>query len=197
MLYSISIHAPHTRGDVAVPAQPGAGVTFQSTPPIRGATMIVPSLTLRAWISIHAPHTRGDYHRRGYFVSDDISIHAPHTRGDRYSYVNCSGVYISIHAPHTRGDVTIWFSYILISHFNPRPPYEGRLAAPARLVVSYFISIHAPHTRGDINKLLSLYSIKYFNPRPPYEGRPKYYWLYCLLYHFNPRPPYEGRQWYL
>ena len=81
----ISIHAPHTRGDLANelmtaipfdfnprPSYEGRlGATdglpgdmqFQSTPLIRGATYEVRAAYHTDCISIHAPHTRGDRSR--------------------------------------------------------------------------------------------------------------------------------------
>ena len=55
----ISIHSPHTRGDGAA----GEGErpdAFQSTPLIRGETPTTARVTKSIPISIHSPHTRGD-----------------------------------------------------------------------------------------------------------------------------------------
>ena len=56
---------------------------FQSTLPIRGATVSPCALVEVIAISIHAPHTGSDLHKAG--VVDAvalISIHAPHTGSD-------------------------------------------------------------------------------------------------------------------
>ena len=79
---SISIHTPHTRGDIAYLHRPEAlryfnphpsyvgwriqytnGICisrFQSTPLIRGVTVHCPAFTNQRKISIHTPHSRGD-----------------------------------------------------------------------------------------------------------------------------------------
>ena len=101
----ISIHAPHTEGDVDRAMQGRLSVRFQSTPPTRRATRL---------------HTPGD-------VYPSISIHAPHTEGDLRNRVHPQkGGKISIHAPHTEGDVRHVFNAPVASDFNPRPPHGGR-----------------------------------------------------------------------
>ena len=100
----ISIHAPHTGGDVGSipnrpchlnfnPRPPHGGrrrtawrvwelLKFQSTPPTRGATMVVCVQAVVPVISIHAPHTGGDPALTITDAWEVISIHAPHTGGD-------------------------------------------------------------------------------------------------------------------
>ncbi len=104
--------------------------TFQSTLPIRGATLIGVLLGYllynfnprspyeeRQWwvyhcfadrnISIHAPHTRSDPEAIDNPYMLRISIHAPHTRSDQNICILDNVPCISIHAPHTRSDSTI------------------------------------------------------------------------------------------
>ena len=61
MSMSISIHAPHTRGDRYEIGLLEIARKFQSTPLIRGATDYLEELLDLGRISIHAPHTRGDW----------------------------------------------------------------------------------------------------------------------------------------
>ena len=59
-------------------------ITFQSTPPARGATMPLLNGSLVVYISIHAPREGGD--TGGKFAVacwEGISIHAPREGGDR------------------------------------------------------------------------------------------------------------------
>ena len=123
---TISIHAPHTRGDTVAKYL---------------------AYVLRH-ISIHAPHTRGDQ-RFGFDVPRlDISIHAPHTRGDQVEYnvgstprnfnprpsyegrlhaddaaLGVNG--ISIHAPHTRGDRCTLHNFYTPHAFQSTPLIRG------------------------------------------------------------------------
>ena len=61
------------------------GISFQSTPPARGATLLIPHADITITnISIHAPREGGDDHvniHRHYLLY--ISIHAPREGGDR------------------------------------------------------------------------------------------------------------------
>ena len=82
MWMDISIHSPHTRGDVT--ALQRRMNEFQ--------------------ISIHSPHTRGDIWEKMELYIIIISIHSPHTRGDSHHSPLRGLVRISIHSPHTRGD---------------------------------------------------------------------------------------------
>ncbi|XOQ27492.1 MAG: hypothetical protein ACFWT1_03355 [Selenomonas sp.] len=122
----ISIHAPHTRSDSA---RERTELTrkFQSTPLIRGATILLDDRNAGLDISIHAPHTRSD--------AVSARVHAWTT--------------ISIHAPHTRSDHTDYDGHLHAPHFNPRPSYEERHDDLVARFPICDISIHAPHTRSD------------------------------------------------
>ncbi len=56
----VSIHAPHTEGDLQGEWTKGREAMFQSTPPTRRATRPGLTLALLGDVSIHAPHTEGD-----------------------------------------------------------------------------------------------------------------------------------------
>ena len=162
IMYLISIHAPHTRSDLAP----------QNAPPVSPV------------ISIHAPHTRSDGCHGLHGGNREISIHAPHTRSDVLPLC-CSPrtLNISIHAPHTRSDVpnrtTHTLTYSISIHaphtrsddrlrhhkspsryFNPRSSYEERPQQPARISRDLQISIHAPHTRSDNSRPLNAELLK-------------------------------------
>ena len=124
----ISIHSPHTRGDL-----------FRELKAI-----------IEQPISIHSPHTRGDSSafscasRMIYF--NPLPSHEGRRAGGIAQAVL---VGISIHSPHTRGDQGLPVYLLQIEHFNPLPSHEGRLAALGVRVWIGNISIHSPHTRGD------------------------------------------------
>ncbi len=56
----ISIHAPHTECDSRAFCSSSGDSGFQSTHPIRSATLKAPSVQTSNLISIHAPHTECD-----------------------------------------------------------------------------------------------------------------------------------------
>ena len=104
LVVAISIHAPHTRGD------------------------LVHSLGLEAYdlISIHAPHTRGDVHQCYGLTDLDISIHAPHTRGDRLMLCLVALKLYFNPRPSYEGRLAHVSALHYMTYFNPRPSYEGR-----------------------------------------------------------------------
>ena len=132
-------------------------ISFQSTLPARGATVVVKVPICRAAISIHAPRTGSDEHDlsvpclRRQFQSTlpargatnhnsrssyacHISIHAPRTGSDSPDESRERNRPISIHAPRTGSDGTRRSSCGSRSNFNPRSPHGERLdsTAPAR-----------------------------------------------------------------
>ena len=56
----ISIHAPREGGDSRSSRRSGRLLSFQSTPPARGATRTLKRLHKQIQISIHAPREGGD-----------------------------------------------------------------------------------------------------------------------------------------
>ena len=144
---------------------------FQSTLPIRGATMMPFASCRLVPISIHAPHTGSDLHDADGDEVLLISIHAPHTGSDLHDADGDEVLLISIHAPHTGSDWSSGAPRTRRSHFNPRSPYgERRGRAPPADPRADFnprspygerlssvllfeeasvISIHAPHTGSD------------------------------------------------
>ena len=78
----ISIHAPHAgRDGIKVNIHIGE-VLFQSTRPMRGATLVSQSTAETITISIHAPHAGRDLRNTSFPFVSRISIHAPHAGRD-------------------------------------------------------------------------------------------------------------------
>ena len=79
---------------------------FQSTRPMRGATNHLHLLRVAYTISIHAPHAGRDCNLCFYaWFGRPISIHAPHAGRDRQrKKFLLQGSGISIHAPHAGRD---------------------------------------------------------------------------------------------
>ena len=145
---------------------------FQSTLPARGATVRVHQNVLVFVISIHAPRTGSDCNRR----CDGFAIHA-----------------ISIHAPRTGSDTLMDGLLPEQLNFNPRSPHgERRLikgfanisktfqsTLPARGATLLHlsgharsaISIHAPRTGSDTPPTPQGGSPMNFNPRSPHGER--------------------------
>ena len=125
---SISIHAPHAGCDQNLALLCRLSSTFQSTHPMRGATLMKMAILKTATISIHAPHAGCDrYSGSG---RDNLRNFNPRTPcGVRHELDPAIffPIGISIHAPHAGCDDDL----------------------PAFSALSHCISIHAPHAGCD------------------------------------------------
>ena len=165
MIFDVSIHAPHARGDdIGFEMLNLKG--FNSRPSCEGRR-VRPLPTTGAVVSIHAPHARGDTSE---IIPDKTSRFQftplmrgatsrsrrpspcgrfnsrPSCEGRRQTYRRACCRPVSIHAPHARGDILV-FGWNL----------EMR------------VSIHAPHARGDI-AFLRLMVLQEFQFTPLMRG---------------------------
>ena len=83
----VSIHAPHAGRDRAVRVRISRSRGFQSTRPMRGATLRRKERGRRKTVSIHAPHAGRDKIRRSFAAARHVSIHAPHAGRDMRSFI--------------------------------------------------------------------------------------------------------------
>ena len=167
----ISIHAPHAGGDSGfhISIQPRG--TFQSTPPMRGATGGL-------WI-----------HR----CKEKYFNPRPPCGGRLKPVVWISGVADFNPRPPCGGRLVVLWNTNEDFNFNPRPPCGGRPAPPyafprwrifqstppmrgatnlsAQLMWLVPISIHAPHAGGDLVHFRAAPLAIHLNPRPPCGGR--------------------------
>ena len=96
---------------------------FQSTPPVKAATIIGMWLGMGAKISIHAAREGGDSVPSAKVVFlCPISIHAAREGGDRTCAALSQQCSISIHAAREGGDTVTARLFCLATHFNPRRP---------------------------------------------------------------------------
>ena len=167
---------------------------FQSTPPARGATLLV-SCSPHGSCDFNPRPPRGGrpFILRLIICTSSISIHAPREGGDAAEKIMQQSNGISIHAPREGGDKFGKLSRIIVEYFNPRPPRGGRRLMFRPLAVLMWISIHAPREGGDISTFFQRSSDPYFNPRPPRGGRPSFLIGRSCASDFNPRPPRGGR----
>ena len=190
----ISIHAPHARGDLAARQAVKERARFQSTPLMRGATVVIGTRDIVRTISIHAPHARGDVIGQIHVTPTVISIHAPHARGDRPlpgSHRRCRNFNPR---PSCEGRPTRTEAGSCFLLFQSTPLMRGATEAHRLRVAGRKISIHAPHARGDNSLFGAWRKAAHFNPRPSCEGRrPRASPLGTRSPNFNPRPSCEGR----
>ena len=149
---------------------------FQSTRPIRGATVPVSLRHVALEISIHAPHTGRDNKERNALYLHFISIHAPHTGRDCVLPARSSNTPgfqstrpirgATLPQAATGSDAafqstrpirgatgTPLLAGTVGNHFNPRAPYGARRHRRPLQLHQVSISIHAPHTGRDVEDL--------------------------------------------
>ena len=144
----ISIHAPHTGRDALAAGDSAKVFAFQSTRPIRGATLTPRCTRVRFYsISIHAPHT-----------GRDILI----------LLCLCTWHHFNPRAPYGARRCCSRYSRDCQFDFNPRAPYGARLICVHAFDNEILISIHAPHTGRDLhtNSMLDIQMFAFQSTRP-------------------------------
>ena len=174
-LQKISIHAPRTGSDATSRSVFSLSAEFQSTLPVRGATMVdfargdkslfQSTLPVRGatrganllLLKIIYFNPRSPYGERpgcGRAVTKPvlISIHAPRTGSDLHAD-NLGGVDgISIHAPRTGSDNSLAKLEYVYASFQSTLPVRGATSGPLGAAAATNISIHAPRTGSDALK---------------------------------------------
>ena len=139
-------------GDLVLFPVPLCPRIFQSTPSVwRETTDKIPLLYVID-ISIHSLRMEGDKTPAFIVFKEEISIHSLRMEGD-IVICNCSERLhsISIHSLRMEGDFCRICVNIRIMHFNPLPPYGGRLPVLHLAHLSVIISIHSLRMEGDKN----------------------------------------------
>ena len=125
----------------------------------------------------------------------DISIHSLRMEGDHSSGKRQVQFPISIHSLRMEGDHRNACLILRKLHFNPLPPYGGRLEQPQALRGVLVFQSTPSVWRETSGTLHSATYREDFNPLPPYGGRLQEFLLsYSQYCHFNPLPPYGGRR---
>ena len=185
------------RGATRVHGYDLALVKFQSTPPVRGATINFNSLCQQALYFNPRPPC-GERHQRMRSRAQKvlISIHAPRAGSDLVpANISYPRAYISIHAPRAGSDLrpqgivypviqfqstppvrgatmTSISAFPLTHHFNPRPPCGERPEVYKETMYCLEISIHAPRAGSDPVAVepLSQFRISIHAPRAGSDG---------------------------
>ena len=95
---------------------------FQSTPPVKAATLRILDFCIDFGISIHAAREGGDTNPAIYRSVIRISIHAAREGGDVETPETPEEIVISIHAAREGGDLLLFVFKAFKIHFNPRRP---------------------------------------------------------------------------
>ena len=124
----ISIHTPLAGSDYSYTAVSIAGLRFQSTLPLRGATETQQAGQFDALISIHTPLAGSDCHGLAGAFSSPISIHTPLAGSDQRPLRYPMARRISIHTPLAGSDTRSQTRNPKPHDFNPHSPCGERLA---------------------------------------------------------------------
>ena len=121
----ISIHAPHEGCDKDFSSIKVWGKAFQSTHPMRGATLVLIYADHHEWPFQSTHHMRGATTVFSAGEADRvISIHAPHEGCDRVSFRIASETFL-FQSTHPMRGATAGFSQQKmadVTNFNPRTP---------------------------------------------------------------------------
>ena len=99
-----------------------APTLFQSTPPVKAATIKLIIVRHNFTISIHAAREGGDVRKAKQHITRAISIHAAREGGDVKICRNTVRNSISIHAAREGGDHSNGTHGTFSRYFNPRRP---------------------------------------------------------------------------
>ena len=211
----VSIHAPHEGRDVVPPmqrqwgnsfnpraprgARPGRfgirvhAVSFQSTRPTRGATLLCRRLAHRAHVSIHAPHEGRDTVYYRVRAEQCVSIHAPHEGRDAIRRQRRPACAQFQSTRPTRGATCPTVAAVAVNVVSIHAPHEGRDHKHNHGSHSKCVSIHAPHEGRDTVQMLLGHESVRFNPRAPRGARRGHHALHRRGNLVSIHAPHEGR----
>ena len=142
----ISIHAPHAGSDPSW--LPWAGPSkFQSTLPMRGATLASPPCSSHSNFNPRSPCGERPARKKDLFLRPYFNPRSP--CGERSAFpLFCTALIISIHAPHAGSD---WPMLPLqdFQQISIHAPHAGSDVSGEGQTQDGQISIHAPHAGSD------------------------------------------------
>ena len=150
--------------------------SFQSTLPVRGATIRIVSGPLIGKISIHAPRAGSDtLTPEATIEPTDFNPRSPCGERRERLRVQPPPDRISIHAPRAGSDFLRVLMPLITSdsHFNPRSPCGERHGFLNSCHSWLSISIHAPRAGSDARPFRPAHFLLDFNPRSPCGERPR------------------------
>ena len=149
-----------------------AEAQFQSTHPLRGATLVSPPALLALCISIHAPLAGCDPPGLPGQAVGEISIHAPLAGCDVAAF-HASARDADFN-PRTPCGVRLpaLTDQAVMARFQSTHPLRGATALLKEIEQGFAISIHAPLAGCDDELRVKKHDPVYFNPRTPCGVRP-------------------------
>ena len=172
-MHDISIHAPHTGRDTTCCVNRPTITLFQSTRPIRGATLHDNSCCfLAGYFNPRAPYgARQGIDRLGDPTSTFQSTR-PIRGATADTWRQLHDLHISIHAPHTGRDARHGLTAEITITFQSTRPIRGATpAAHASATNRADFNPRAPYGARRLHPCIGAGDGNYFNPRAPYGAR--------------------------
>ena len=169
---------------------------FQSTRPVRGATVHTGIRAYDTSVSIHAPRAGRDDIGRSRRQSTAKFQSTRPVRGATHDHGrDRRGARVSIHAPRAGRDADQLRHICVINSFNPRAPCGARLAKVSDLSWGVWFQSTRPVRGATRAPAIAPVIFPCFNPRAPCGAR-LFSHIRCLIPSecFNPRAPCGARQ---
>ena len=165
---------------------------FQSTHPLRGATLRPKRKLIAEGISIHAPLAGCDNLLSNHRARGGISIHAPLAGCDKGRATQ--GGQILDFNPRTPCGVRLYrhIFYNFCLSFQSTHPLRGATVKQKIIFFKIRISIHAPLAGCDYLRLLLLFRSYDFNPRTPCGVRREHIIYHAHAERFQSTHPLRG-----
>ena len=190
----LSIHAPRAGCDRSMNGQSNGLQRFQSTHPVRGATII--SFRFCKYVfSFQSTHpVRGATKAPAYCFSPVIIFQSTHpVRGATYALCDIGTSIAKFQSTHPVRGATLGCprrSLAARRHFNPRTPCGVRRSCMVRLPLDLQISIHAPRAGCDSDPPKNTIIDDTFQSTHPVRGATHAKFQRILVaINFNPRTP--------
>ena len=171
----ISIHAPHTGRDMNMTIQKSHGYGFQSTRPIRGATVALGQNLELVLFQSTRPIRGATLMNVLEWGVNYISIHAPHTGRDVCACTTrrCQAEFQSTRPIRGATEINQEIDRLVDANFNPRAPYGARRFLTGDISASLAFQSTRPIRGATFTGWHRSNILSYFNPRAPYGARPK------------------------
>ena len=189
---SISIHAPHARGDGYQSSHSLSISLFQSTPLMRGATEHKPA-TIQISYFNPRPSCEGRRISRAMAGNATAFQSTPLMRGATDTRQQAGKHMIFQSTPLMRGATRRRTpAGRPARYFNPRPSCEGRPFPVGAEPEGYLISIHAPHARGDADGASKATIAASFQSTPLMRGATSLHLHHPCMQKFQSTPLMRG-----
>ena len=191
----ISIHTPHAGSDSPAPSASAAASAFQSTLPMRGATM-APSFRRLFFVFQSTLPMRG---ATGAVIAasiflGDFNPHSPCGERPARPPPRRPGRVISIHTPHAGSDDTADLFVGIAGAISIHTPHAGSDVRQCKQLIKRRISIHTPHAGSDFRLGSAQGHPQDFNPHSPCGERRDTAENIIFRNDFNPHSPCGERR---